>query len=52
LTDSYVDAEKGFSLVTGIVSSLLVKDCVDGNSSLTSLSVTNNQLTLATTNWH
>jgi len=32
--------------------SLLVEDGVDSDGSLSSLSVTNNQLTLATANWH
>merc|ERR1712066_938523 len=47
-----VDAVQHLLLVSGLVEPLLVDDGVNGDSSLTSLSVSNNQLTLATTNGH
>jgi len=52
LADGDVDAEKRLGQVTDLVGSLLVKDGVDGDGGLSSLSVTNDQLTLTTTNWH
>ena len=50
LSDSNVDAEQFLLGISGIVESLLVDDGVDGDSSLASLSVTNDQLSLASTN--
>jgi hypothetical protein len=52
LTDGNVDAEEGLGGVTNLVSSLLVKNSVNSNSGFASLSVTNDQFTLTTTNWH
>ena len=51
MTNSDVNAVKGLGLVTSFMSSLLVKDSVNGNRSLSSLSVSDNKFTLATTNW-
>ena len=45
-----VDAEKRLGQVTDLVGSLLVKNGVDGDGGLTSLSVTNDKLTLSSTN--
>ncbi len=52
LADGDVDAVEGLGVVTGLEDRLLVQDGVDGNSGLTSLSVTNDQLTLASANRH
>lgn len=51
LADGDVDAVKRLGVVTSFMSSFLVKDSVDSNRSLSSLSVSNNEFTLATTNW-
>lgn len=48
LADGDVDAVKLLGLVVGVVPSLLVKDGVESDGSLTSLTVTNDQLTLTT----
>ena len=50
LTDGDVDAVKLLGLVGGVVPTLLVKDGVKTNGSLTGLTVTNDQLTLTTAN--
>ena len=52
LADSDVDAVKLFGVLgVGVVEGgLLVDDGIDGNGSLSSLSVTNDELSLATTN--
>lgn len=52
LADSDVDAEESLGVVrVGVVEGgLLVDDCIDGDGSLSSLSVTNDQLSLASTN--
>ena len=52
LTNSDVDAVEGLDLVLSIVGSLLVKDSVNSNSGFAGLTITNDQLTLTTTNWH
>merc|ERR1712088_732312 len=52
LSHSNVDAVQHLLLVSGLVESLLVDDGVDGDSGLTGLTVSNDQLTLTTTNWH
>ena len=52
LTDGDVDAVKLLGLVVGVVPSLLVQDGVKGDGSLSRLTVTNDQLTLSTANWH
>merc|ERR1712205_254938 len=52
LADSDVDTVELLLGVIGLVESLLVDDGVDGNGSLASLPVTNDQLTLATANGH
>lgn len=48
LTDGNVDAVKLLGLVVGVVPPLLVEDGVKSDGSLTGLTVTNDQLTLAT----
>jgi hypothetical protein len=48
LANSDVDAVKLLGLVVGVVPSLLVKDGVESDGSLTGLTVTNDQLTLTT----
>jgi len=52
LTDSDVDAVELLNFIASIVITLLVKDGIDGNSGLTSLTITNDQFTLTTTNGH
>lgn len=50
LTDGDVDAVELLGLVVGVVPTLLVKDGVEGDGSLSGLTVTNDQLTLTTAN--
>ncbi len=50
LANGDVDAEKRLGQVTDLVGSLLVKNGVDSDGGLTSLSVTNDQLTLSSAN--
>lgn len=52
LTDSDVHTVQLLGLVVGVVPSLLVQHGIQGNGSLSGLTVTNNQLTLATANGH
>merc|ERR1712087_943158 len=52
LSHSDVDAVQHLLLVSGLVESLLVDDGVDGDSSLASLTISNDQLTLTTANGH
>ena len=49
LTDGNVDTVELLGLIVGGVDALLVEDSVKGDSSLTSLTITNDQLTLTTT---
>jgi hypothetical protein len=52
LTDSDVHTVQLGILIVPIVPSLLVEDGIEGHSSLAGLTITNDQLTLATANWH
>lgn len=52
LTDGNVDAVKLLGLVAAVVPSLLVEHGIESDSSLSGLTVTNDELTLATTNRH
>lgn len=52
LTDGNVDTVELLALVTSAVPPLLVKHSVKGDGSLSGLTVTNDQLTLTTANWH
>ena len=52
LADGDVDAVKGLGVVTHLEDGLLVEDSVDSDGSLTSLSITNDQLTLTSANGH
>merc|ERR1711953_578117 len=52
LSHGNVDAVQHLLLVAGLVESLLVDDGVDGDSSLASLTISNDQLTLTTANGH
>merc|ERR1711953_35936 len=52
LSHSDVDAVQHLLLVSGLVESLLVDDGVNGDSGLTSLTISNDQLTLTTANGH
>ena len=52
LADSDVDTVEGLGVVTGLEDGLLVEDGVDGNGGLAGLSITNDQLTLASSNGH
>ena len=52
LSDGNVDAVKLLGLIGSLVPSLLVQHGVESDGSLTSLTITNDQLTLTTANWH
>ena len=52
LSDGHVDAVERLGLVTSLEDGLLVEDGVDGDGSLAGLSITNDQLTLASANRH
>ena len=52
LADGDVDAVEGLGVVTGLEDGLLVDDGVDSDGGLAGLSVTNDQLTLATADRH
>eukprot|EP00049_Salpingoeca_infusionum_P017066 m.351668 g.351668 ORF g.351668 m.351668 type:complete len:555 (-) comp16305_c0_seq1:37-1701(-) len=52
LANGDVDAVKLLALVVTVVETLLVDDSINGDSGLTSLTITNDQLTLTTANWH
>ena len=52
LSDGNVDAVKRFGVVTSLEGGLLVKDSINSNSGLSSLTISNNQLTLSSSNWH
>merc|ERR1712230_291971 len=52
LTNGNVDTVEMALLVAGVVPPLLVKHGVESDGSLTSLTVTNDQLTLTTADWH
>ena len=52
LADSDVDAVEGLGVVSSLEDGLLVQDGVDSDSGLSSLSITNDQLTLASANRH
>ena len=51
LSDSDVDAVEGLVVVTGLEGSLLVKDSINSDGSLTSLTISNDKLTLSSANW-
>lgn len=51
MTNSNVDAVEGLDLVLSIMGTLLVEDGVNSNSGFAGLTITNDQLTLTTTNW-
>ena len=48
MADSDINAVKRFSIITCFVNFFLVEDSVDSNSSLACLSISDDQLTLAT----
>lgn len=52
LSNSYIDAVKLLSLIGSVVPSLLVKNGVESNGSLSGLTITNDQFTLTTTDRH
>jgi len=52
LANSHVDTIQLLLLIGAVVESLLVDDGINGNGSLTSLTITNDQFSLSTTNWH
>ena len=52
LTNSDVDAVEFLDLIVEVEGMLLVNDGVDSNGSFSSLSITNNQFSLASSNWH
>ena len=52
LTDGNVDAVELLGLVVGVVPSLLVQHSIEGDGSLSGLTITDDKLTLTTTNWH
>ena len=51
LADGDVDAVEGSGVITLLVDWLLVDDGVEGDGGLASLSVSNNQLTLSSSDW-
>ena len=51
LADGDVDAVERLGVVASLVGSLLVENSVDGNRSLSGLSVANDEFTLATADW-
>ena len=52
LTDGDVDAVERLGVVTSLEGDLLVEDGIDGNGGLASLTISNDQLKLASANWH
>jgi hypothetical protein len=52
LSNSDIDAVKLLVLVTGVESSFLVKDSINSNGGLAGLSISNDKLTLSSTNGH
>jgi hypothetical protein len=52
LADGDVDAVEGLGVVSSLEDGLLVKDSVDGNGSFAGLSISNDQLTLSSSNGH
>lgn len=52
LTDGHIHTEELFLNISGVKVSLLVDDCVNCDSSFTSLTITDDQLTLSSSNWH
>ena len=52
LTNGAVNAVERLLWVVGEESLLLVDNAIDGDGSLSSLSITNNELSLSSTNWH
>ena len=52
LSNGDVDAVKRLGVISSLVCSLLVEDSVNSDCSLSSLSVANNEFTLATTDWN
>jgi hypothetical protein len=51
LSDGDVDTVQLLLLISGFIEPLLVDDSVNGDSSFAGLTITNDQLTLTTTNW-
>ena len=52
LADGNVHTVQLLALVRSVVPSLLVEDGVEGNGGLSGLTITNDQFTLTTTDWH
>jgi hypothetical protein len=52
LSNGNVDAVKLLGLIGSVVPSLLVEHGIEGNSGLSGLTITNDQLTLTTSNWN
>ena len=52
LSNGDIDTVKRFSVVSGFEVDLLVKNSINSNSSLTSLTISNDKLTLSSSNWH
>ena len=51
LTNSDVDAVEGLAVVSGLEGGLLVKDSVNSNSGLTGLTISDDKLSLTSSNW-
>lgn len=53
LTDGDIDTVKSLGVITGWVveSSLLINNGINSNSSLSGLSISNNKLSLTSSNW-
>lgn len=52
LSDGTIDAVKSLSDIVGLEGVQLVDDAIDGDGGLASLSITNDELTLSSANWH
>ena len=51
LTNGDVDAVEGLAVVSGLKGGLLVKDSVNSNSGLTGLTISDDKLSLTSSNW-
>src|SRR5579862_886707 len=52
LSDSNIDTIELLCLIAAVVPTLLIQNGIEGHSSLSSLTITNDQLTLTTANWY
>jgi hypothetical protein len=52
LSNGNVNAVKLLALIVSVIPSLLVQDGIESNSSLSGLTITNDQFSLTTSNWY